>query len=377
MAASESLRARYVPISELPSTPLQQGAIVIIFLMTALSVFIWALRFYYRFSKKQIGLDDWLVTIAMVGSRLYPSKRRSLRRTTVFKYGYIGFPATYVPPTIEIEPVLYYNWIMQVLYNPILALVKSSILFFLLRLGGHRRSIRYSIYALNAFNIALMIAIFLTVIFQTIPIQAYWDLSLKPSRQINGANFYISTAIITIVTDFLVLLIPFWVFVGLKMRMAAKVGLIVVFLAGGLVTIVGILRVIELYKMYYKPGYNSRESLSGTLSSIEVNLAIIACCGPALRPLFRKMFPRPFSGRTTNEAGVYKSQSKYGNGTGGVGSFHLKDMSRTRTQTEIRGYTPNGSEEEIMTYNGILRTTAVDIKYDDALSTDKSMQEDG
>jgi len=109
--------------------------------------------------------------------------------------------------------------------------------------------------------------------------------------------------------------------------------------------------------MYYKPGYNSRESLSGTLSSIEVNLAIIACCGPALRPLFRKMFPRLSSGRTTNEAGVYKSQNEYG--TGGVGSFHLKDMSRTRTQTEIRGYTPNGSEEEIMTYNGILRTTAV------------------
>lgn len=153
---------------------------------------------------------------------------------TVFKYGYIGFPATYVPQTIEIEPVLFYNWIMQVLYNPILALVKSSILFFLLRLGGHRRSIRYSIHALNAFNIALMIAIFLTVIFQTIPIQAYWDLTLKPTRQINGANFYISTAIITIITDFLVLLIPFWVFIGLKMRMAAKVGLIVVFLAGGL-----------------------------------------------------------------------------------------------------------------------------------------------
>ncbi|KAJ4122950.1 hypothetical protein NW768_009941 [Fusarium equiseti] len=372
MAASESLRARYVSVSELPTTPLQQGAIAIIFLMTALSVLIWALRFYYRFSKKQIGLDDWLVTIAMLFS-----VGLVIPNYYFFKYGYIGFPATYVPETIEIEPVLFYNWIMQVLYNPILALVKSSILFFLLRLGGHRRSIRYSIYALNAFNIALMIAIFLTVVFQTIPIQAYWDLSLKPSRQINGANFYISTAIITIVTDFLVLLIPFWVFIGLKMRTAAKVGLIVVFLAGGLVTIVGILRVIELYKMYYKPGYNSRESLSGTLSSIEVNLAIIACCGPALRPLFRKMFPRLFSGRTTNEAGVYKSQSKYGNGTGGVSSFHLRDMSRTRTQTEIRGYTPNGSEEEIMTYNGILRTTAVDIKYDDAVSTDRSMQEDG
>lgn len=131
------------------------------------------------------------------------------------------------------EPLLVYNWIMQVLYNPILALVKLPILFFLLRLSGHRRSIRWSIYAINVFNIALMIAIFLTVIFQTIPIRAYWDLSVKPRRQINGPEFYISTAIITIVTDFLVLAIPFWVVVGLKMRLAAKMGLIVVFLAGG------------------------------------------------------------------------------------------------------------------------------------------------
>jgi hypothetical protein len=125
------------------------------------------------------------------------------------------------------------------------------------------------------------------------------------------------------------------------------------------VTIVGILRVIELHKKFYKPGYDSRESLVDTLNSVEVNLAIIACCGPALRPLFRKMFPRLFSGRSTNEAGKYITPNKYGNGTGIGGSFHLKDMHRSRTQTEIRGYTPNGSEEEIMTYNGILRTTAV------------------
>lgn len=123
---------------------------------------------------------------------------------------------------------------MQVLYNPILALVKSSVLFLLLRLGGHRRSIRWSIYALNTFNVALMIAIFMTVVFQTMPIAAYWDQSLKPRRQIDGPMFYIISAIITIVTDFLVLLIPFWIFIGLKMRFVAKMGLIVVFLLGGM-----------------------------------------------------------------------------------------------------------------------------------------------
>ncbi|KAH6954807.1 hypothetical protein DER45DRAFT_616140 [Fusarium avenaceum] len=361
------LRPRYVPVSQLPTTPLQQSAIAIIFLMTSLAFITWAARMYARCSKRQLGTDDWLVTIAMMFSigLVIPNY-------FFFKYGYIGFSTEDVPESFDIEPVLFYNWIMQVLYNPILALVKSSVLFLLLRLGGHRRSIRWSIYALNTLNVALMIAIFLTVVCQTIPIAAFWDQSMKPRRQIDGPMFYIVSAIITIVTDFLVLLVPFWIFIGLKMRFAAKMGLIVVFLLGGIATIVAILRVVELHKKFYKEGYDSRESLADTLSSIEVNLAIIACCGPTLRPLFRSMFPRLFSGPTTNEAGKYNTAHTGDNGGAGVVSFHLKDMHRSRTQTEIRGYSPNGSEEEIMTYNGILRTTDVDIRYEDARSKDSA-----
>ncbi|KAF5602542.1 integral membrane protein PTH11 [Fusarium pseudocircinatum] len=364
-AASMVFRRGYVPVSEIPTNSTQQTGIAIIFLMTSLAFVTWSARMYSRFSKKQIGIDDWFVTVAMLFSI-----GLHVPYYYFFRYEYIGFHTKDLPKSYDIEPVLFYNWIMQVLYNPILALVKSSILFFLLRLGGHNRAIKWAIYGLNAFNVALMIAIFLTVVFQTIPINAYWDLSVKPERQIDGPVFYISSAIITIITDVLVLLIPFWIFLGLKMRIAAKLGLIVVFLMGGVVTIVAILRVIELHKKFYVKGYDSRHSLGDTLSSIEVNLAIIACCGPALRPLFRRMFPRLFSGKSTNDTGKYNTPSRYGNGTAGVSSFHLKDMHRSRTQTEIRGYSPNGSEEEIMTYNGILRTTAVDIKYGDAHSTD-------
>ncbi|KAM0245905.1 hypothetical protein ACHAP5_005055 [Fusarium lateritium] len=84
------------------------------------------------------------------------------------------------------------------------------------------------------------------------------------------------------------------------------------------------------------------------------------------------MFPRLFSGPSTNGAGKYNTPNTGGNGGAGIVSLHLKDMHRSGTQTEIRGYSPNGSEEEIMTYNGILRTTAVDIRYDDARSQDSA-----
>ncbi|EXL68055.1 hypothetical protein FOPG_15876 [Fusarium oxysporum f. sp. conglutinans race 2 54008] len=113
----------------------------------------------------------WLYRITSVGPNHVVCKRSSL--PTVFKCEYIGFPTSDVPDHYHVEPVLFYNWIMQVLYDLIRALVKSSILFFLLRLGGHRRRIRWSIYALNTFIIALMIAIFTTVIFQIIPIAAF------------------------------------------------------------------------------------------------------------------------------------------------------------------------------------------------------------
>ncbi|KAF4975770.1 hypothetical protein FZEAL_7486 [Fusarium zealandicum] len=347
VVASAGLQARYVPVSEIATTPLQQGGFAIIFLVTSLAFTIWGIRMYSRFSAKQLGI--------------------------VFKYEYIGFPTSQLPDTYDLEPVLFWNWIMQVLYNPILALVKSSVLVFLLRLGGHRRSIRWSIYALNTFNIALGTAIFFTVLFQTIPINAFWNASVTKKHQIDGPMFYISTAVITIVTDFLVLLIPFWVFLGLKMRLAAKLGLILVFLMGGVVTVVAIIRVHELRKKFYHlgKGYDSRNTLGDTLSSIEINLAIMACCGPALRPLFRRMFPSLFSNQGSSVVENYNTPSKYGDSTGlrraaGNGSFPLKEIHMSKTHTEIRGHSPNGSEEEIMTYNGIIRTTNVHIEYDQA-----------
>lgn len=367
----------YVPVGDLPTTPMQQGAIAIIFLAMSLALLTWGFRMYSRFSTKQLGMDDWLATAAMAFSVAL-----TVPYYMFIKYEYVGFQTADLPPTYDIEPMLFWNWVMQVLYNPILALVKSSVLIFLLRLGGHRRSIRFAIYGLNVFNLTMMIAVFLTVIFQTIPINAYWDLSVTKQRQIDGPLFYIVTAIITIITDFLALLIPFWIFLGLKMRIAAKVGLIVVFLMGGVVSIVAIVRVHELRKKFYVKGYDSRHTLGDTLSSIEVNLAIIACCGPALRPLFRRMFPGLFSNNSSKDTGNnYTPSGRYGTGYGtGTGlrqnksttaSFPLKDMHMSKTHTEIRGHSPNGSEEEIMTYNGIIRTTAVNIKYDTATLSDK------
>lgn len=153
---------------------------------------------------------------------------------SVFRYGFAGFPFS-SPERLNINPtpMLYWIFIMQCLYNPILALVKSSVLVLLLRIGGHQKYARWSIHAVNTVNLMLMVAIFLVVVFQQIPIQSYWDLSITPTRTIDANTFDIVTAGITVVTDVIVLAIPIWLFLGLQMRLATKIGLILVFLSSG------------------------------------------------------------------------------------------------------------------------------------------------
>lgn len=96
--------------------------------------------------------------------------------------------------------------------------------------------------------------------------------------------------------------------------------------------------------------------------SIEGNLAILTASIPALWPLIRQWFPRLVSrlnssykggsaGWTGEPSGVDQSSKRQ--------TFMMKSMRSNHGRSELRSKSPSGSEEEIMTYNGILRTTAI------------------
>lgn len=87
---------------------------------------------------------------------------------------------------------------------------------------------------INAINVGLMISTFLVVVFQTIPVAAYWDQTLPVQHSIYSPAFGFSTFTLTIVTDILVLAIPIWVFIGIRVRLATRLGVIMIFMAGGL-----------------------------------------------------------------------------------------------------------------------------------------------
>lgn len=147
------------------------------------------------------------------------------------KLSYIGWRMEDVPE-FDPAPGKWWFYLAQLFYNPVLALVKASVLVFLLRLGSHQRWVRWFIYGLNTFNALQAIAVFLVALLQCIPISANWDAAAMATAKCVDVSFHVTISCLTIFTDILVLIIPFWIFLGLKMPKAAKVALMGVFTLG-------------------------------------------------------------------------------------------------------------------------------------------------
>lgn len=121
----------------------------------------------------------------------------------------------------------------QLLYHPILALTKLSILFFYYRLsvsGGFRVSVN----VLIVINIALTVSIFFADLFQCTPVAFVWDSTIPGGKCMNTKAFFIGSAVLNIVSDFAVLLLPIPMVMGLKINTRKKIALISLFSLGGL-----------------------------------------------------------------------------------------------------------------------------------------------
>ena len=154
-----------------------------------------------------------------------------LTSTPVIKTNFIGIPAEQVPRHDPTQGLIW-AYAVQILYNPILALVKSSVLIFLSRLFGQKDGVRRFILWLNVANIAQMIAVFFAITLQCLPISFNWDFTVRDGRCVDRRVLYTCTAVINIVTDLLVLGLPIWIFTSLKIPKRTKIALMFVFLLG-------------------------------------------------------------------------------------------------------------------------------------------------
>ncbi|OHE92260.1 integral membrane protein [Colletotrichum orchidophilum] len=290
-------------------------------------------------------------------------------------YGYPGMKELYIgihywdlPLPMNPTTGMIWIYIVGAVYNPILSLVKQSVLIFLLRFSGVKDVVRYIVWGTATFNLALMVATFIVVIFQCTPIEKNWKPAIA-GECINQFSFGISTACLTILTDLIAVGLPFYIFLGLKMQKKRKIGLMIVFMLGIVVTAVSVVRLVFLAKNFTDKSLDANFSLGFCVSSIECNLAIITASAPALWPLIRRWMPQL---KSSKDQGYYSH--KYHTGRQGWvrtgdshqdvpatvnGTIGLRELSNRHAKTGVHSHASfaRDSDEELMNGTGIMRTT--------------------
>ncbi|KAL2135459.1 hypothetical protein VTI74DRAFT_8445 [Chaetomium olivicolor] len=115
-----------------PATGLQYFALVVSSFFPGLALLVVSVRVAGWVAASQFAVDDWLVCIAML-----LSVTETVLSFFFIKTNLIGIPPKQVPPHDHTQGLIW-AYAVQILYNPILALVKSSVLIFLSRLFGQK-----------------------------------------------------------------------------------------------------------------------------------------------------------------------------------------------------------------------------------------------
>ncbi|KAF6786402.1 CFEM domain-containing protein [Colletotrichum sojae] len=369
--------------------------LAVICILWTLSLLAVSLRLWARWTSKQIGIDDYLMLAAMAVNTGW-----FYTLVMYVKTCYAGIHYWTVPTLTRDQQATakLYEWLIILLYHPILGFVKASVLSFDQKFIGTRKNLLYTVYALQAVNAGSMISVFCVTLFQCNPMSLNWTPGYRRTC-INNVAFNYAYNCIVIATDVAVLAVPFWAFINLQMRRRLKIALLGVFALGGLVTIISCVRLallISWFDQFYK-GLGSKDlyySFGWAVSPIECNLAIIAASIPALWPLFRKAFPGFYSdmnysyrvntqpsgsnthggtGHRSNQASAFRSNLARPMGASHVDddddaddTYMMKTM-HANGQADCRATTPTSSQDGIMDVkNGIIRTTDVQIGYEDA-----------
>ncbi|KAK1833155.1 hypothetical protein QBC39DRAFT_346991 [Podospora conica] len=276
------------PVGPYPYSGLQVFGYVVIGFFTTLSLVVCGLRVHSRRLVKGLYIDDWLILVAMA-----LTIAQSVFTGFVLHSGYWGVHDADIPPGNPPNTGMFWIFINGIVYNPLLALVKISALLFLLRLIG-RGTLRAACQALIVFNVVQLVTFLSIALLQCVPLEAPWTLS-RSARCIRRDVYSTALAVTNIVTDILTLLVPYCLFLGLKMNRRARMALLSVFMLGIIVTIISAVRlyyIVILY--YYPPGPDKHYALGYITSSVEINLAIVTASAPALWPLARRWFPGVF-----------------------------------------------------------------------------------
>ncbi|KAF2113080.1 hypothetical protein BDV96DRAFT_648693 [Lophiotrema nucula] len=277
-----------------------------------------------------LGLDDWLIGLAL----LFLTGHTGCLFVAV-RFG-MGRHAILVN---DLKSLAVVTLVAQTFYNLCISTIKLSILSLYGRIFNRTTGwFTPTLHISALFVVLYTIPQCVTYVFRCVPVESLWT-DYGPGFKVYCINFQaviVSFGIINIVTDWYILALPLPVVVGLKLERRTKWSICSLFMIGGLVCVISIIRLIYARRVETAdPSWDFAPI--AMISSLEGSSGILAACMPTWRPLFK--FLR--QGITSYFSSKNRSRSTSCNEMGvGFGNTTTVRKSRARSRSRVRSAGP-------------------------------------
>ncbi|EHK44092.1 uncharacterized protein TrAtP1_008569 [Trichoderma atroviride] len=328
--------------------------IIICVVLSVLSMLTVGARLYIRFAARGLASDDWMSALSVVFALMY-----SILCIVQTRYG-LGLPIADRPPA-SLDAYTKVNFAGRPIYQIGISFFKIALLISYLRLlkGTDQRTYRYVVFATIALVFLGHLGCALSLVFACNPVQRSWNPHINGTCLAPGPSFT-AYAVVTIVSDIIVAILPLPVLFRLNIRLAKKLGLIGIFLLGLFTTICSILRYTQINRISTGDGNSTMLILWGT---IEFNVGNMVSSLPFLAPVFMR---KAKEYRTKNS---YNNGSSHQNSRGAKGEhFKLSDVSHSREDHHDKSAltaVKSSSEENILQGAGIMKSITYSVQVDE------------
>lgn len=224
-------------------------------------------------------------------------------------------------PMADIVPFFKVNWVDRIMYQTCLTLTKLSLCTMYLRIFGVQRKDKYFLWAINILLITHTVALDLFNIFQCNPISHSWDIFGKGACADDVPGFWASFSI-SLFVDVALLVFSALKVKDLQMPRAQKAAISFMVGLGWMTVVAAIVRAVKISAVIKDSSDASWRTYDTSIwSSVELNVAIICTCAPAVKPLLKQLAPGLMY--SLSKGYNTSAQQKYGNNTQGKSKTHL------------------------------------------------------
>lgn len=300
-------------------------------LLPIATAFVW-IRIYTKIRiNKSHGWEDYTSFIAWLGLIVFSAVRIKSKEAGS------GFHQWDLPAQRLKSWALWVN-ITELVYSPTISIAKLSILLMYLRLFMPDRSTRTRTYYLTHFiiwcNMLFYLSIMVVTGCQCIPRRKIWSPSV-PGKCVNPHAVLVVTAIINLISDFSILLLPIRSIWRLQLSLRRKLAISAVFATGLVACVTSIMRVVVSVKTYYSEDFTYLMAASAHWTYAEVVIGIVCGCTPVLPKFFGHVTPR-----FTQTLSYYRSKVR--NFSGRFTFLSASSPSRDESATRL----PRDSEDD-------------------------------